>query len=385
MTTDKNQVFEEGTLNFADISEIIDNGIKQPENTLNLEDLNTTTSKETKPEEEITTLEDIKSTQENKEDVELDSNIINNEDEVKEDVNISKPKGNLDYNSIKNKLLEKGIWEDITLEIGEDEKDLSNIEDLDEETFLAILQEQNKIKESEIKNSSINKEGLDDMTLKLIDISKAGGDITDIVKQYDEHVNPLNGLDLTDSKTQEALIINQLRRQGLSNVVIKNSVLEMRSNGTVEDSANQIVQNTNKIFNKYLDDKKQQAEDKKKEEESNRNEFKKDLSSVYKDEFGLDVKVANRLVKFGTNNDFIQDKYKEIMSNPKLASELIFFLEDQEAYLNYKSSNRDRAQKINTLKKINIIAKSKDKSSSTTTDDDKKSTKSTFTFEEIKD
>jgi hypothetical protein len=374
METNKNQGFEEGTLDFSDISKLIDNGIKEPEDTLKLEDLNTvevTDDNKVKDEEVNTNIKDEKE-------------VVQEQKPREDEVNKPKSEGSLDYNSIKNKLLEKGLWEDVTLEIGDEEKDLSNLDDLDEETFLAILEEQNKIKESEIKDSSINKEGLDDMTLKLIDISKAGGDITDIVKQYDEHVNPLNGLDLTDPKTQEALIINQLRRQNLSDIVIKNSVLEMRSNGTVEDSANQIVQNTNKIFNKYLDDKKQQAEDKKRDEVNSRNEFKKDLSSVYKEEFGLDVKVANRLVKFGTNDNFIQDKYKEVMSDPKLASELIFFLEDQEAYLKYKNNNRDRVQKINTLKKINIIGK-KDRTSSKSTDDNKKETKSTFTFEEIKD
>ena len=376
MDIDKNQEFQEGTLDFSDINKLVDNGVKEPEDTITLEDLNT--------------VEETSGGSDNKDEV-LDTNVKDNEivdeNKPKEDKEVvDKPQsdGSLDYNSIKNKLLEKGLWEDVTLEIGDEEKDLSNLEDLDEETFLAILEEQNKIKESEIKDSSINKEGLDDMTLKLIEISKAGGDITDIVKQYDEYVNPLNGLDLSDPKTQEALVINQLRRQGLSDVVIKNSVLEMRSNGTVEDSANQIVQNTNKIFNKYLDDKKQQAEYNKKEEINNRNEFKKDLSSVYKDEFGLDVKVANRLVKFGTNDNFIQDKYKEVMSDPKLASELIFFLEDQEAYLKYKNNNRDRAQKINTLRKINIIGK-KDRTSSKSTDDNKDSSKSAFTFEEIKD
>lgn len=369
MDIDKNQEFQEGTLDFSDINKLVDNGVKEPKDTLTLDDLNTV--EQTSDEVLETNVKD-------------DEIVDEKKPKDKEVVDKPQTDGSLDYNSIKNKLLEKGLWEDVTLEIGDEEKDLSNLEDLDEETFLAILEEQNKIKESEIKDSSINKEGLDDMTLKLIDISKAGGDITDIVKQYDEYVNPLNGLDLSDPKTQEALVINQLRRQGLSDVVIKNSVLEMRSNGTVEDSANQIVQNTNKIFNKYLDDKKQQAEDKKRQENQNRNEFKKDLSSVYKDEFGLDVKVANRLVKFGTNDDFIQDKYKEVMSDPKLASELIFFLEDQEAYLKYKNNNRDRAQKINTLKKINIIGK-KDRTSSKSTDDNKNSSKSAFTFEEIKD
>jgi len=372
MNTNKNQGFEEGTLDFSDINQLIDNGVKEVEETLTLEDLNTVEDKVEDKVEEVNLSDKSEVEEELKPEVKPSETKVDN-------------KSSLDYNSIKDKLIEKGLWEDVTLEIGDEEKDLSNIDDLDEETFLAILEEQNKLKESEIKGSSIEKEGLDDMTLKLIEISKAGGDITDIVKQYDEYVHPLNGLDLNDPKTQEALIINQLRRQGLSDVVIKNSVLEMRDNGTVEESANQIVQNTNKIFNKYLDDKKAQAEEKVKQEKSKRNDFKKNLSEVYKEDYGLDIKVANRLVKFGTNENFIKDKYDELMSDPKKASELIFFLEDPESYLKYKNNNRDRLQKINTLKKINIVSKSKDKSSSKSTDDEKKSTKSNFTFEEIKD
>ncbi len=383
MNTNKNQGFEEGTLDFSDINQLIDNGVKEVEETLTLEDLNTV--------EETVLKTEVEDTDDKKADT--DEKYLTETPEIKQDVNEelktsetkAENKSSLDYNSIKNKLIEKGLWEDVTLEIGDEERDLSNIDDLDEETFLAVLEEQNKLKESEIKGSSIEKEGLDDMTLKLIEISKAGGDITDIVKQYDEYVHPLNGLDLNDPKTQEALVINQLKRQGLSDIVIKNSVLEMRDNGTVEESANQIVQNTNKIFNKYLDDKKSQAEEKVKQEQTKRNDFKKGLSEVYKEDYGLETKVANRLVKFGTNDNFLKDKYDEVMSDPKKASELIFFLEDPEAYFKYKNSNRDRSQKINTLKKINIVSKNKDKSSSKSTDDEKKSTKSSFTFEEIKD
>lgn len=387
-------IFEEGTIDFSSLTDLLSEENDNPDEgegsgtEAQLEEGEGTVDEGTEEGEGTKTEDDDEGTKTEVEETEEEegksgSAEVKEEEEEGKEVSTG-TEGTLNFTSIKNKLIEDGMWQDVNLQAGEDEIVLSEMDNLDEETFLAILKEQDKLKEDNIKNSSIDKDGLDDVTLKLVEISRNGGDITEIVKQYEEHVHPLQGLDLKDPRVHEALVNHQLTKiQKVDPVVAQAAIEKYRESGMLEGKAKEVIENTNKIFNKYLDDKNNKALEEKQNKAKKAEEFSKNVFNRFKDVYKLDEKLSKNLSDFGSDKNAVMSKVEEILSDPEKATDFLFSLEDPEAYLKYKTKDADREGKIKTLKTISIIQKEKTKKSSTTDKENNEEEDSSFTFNEI--
>lgn len=113
---------------------------------------------------------------------------------------------------IKN-LIEDGFLEDVSITLNDEEVFLSEIDIQDKDTYDSILENIKAEKDKQRGEKYISKEGLDETFLKVIETKKAGGDISEILREnvqaIDQLSNLRNTLDSADveEKDKEQLAI----------------------------------------------------------------------------------------------------------------------------------------------------------------------------------
>lgn len=265
------------------------------------------------------------------------------------------------YSKLASKFLEKGKWQDavITKEDGTEVK-LSELDTIDEDTFFAIEESQNKFNEEDIKNNYIKKGDFDDNKLKLIEILKEGGDIKDVFATPEEAQRPFEGVDLEDTTIQKNVFFNYLTKvQKLNPEDAKVVLSNHDKRGELEPKVKEIVEGyqtdyDNKLAEKLETIKKENAERLNKDKE-----FSKSLEEIY-NKYDLDSKMAKKFSTLGTKRtkegDFELDSlYAEKMEKPDEAAELIWFMNDKEGYLKSKMAEGKIKSEKEHLKKISLV------------------------------
>jgi hypothetical protein len=328
----------------------------------------------TKPnvEEEITTQE-IPSTEEEEEEVETTVETVEEQEEeekpepkkAKENTN----SGNSSFTNITKKYIENGKWDDVVLEIDGEEVQLSELEDLDEDTFFQIQDAQEKLKEEERSEKFINKEGLNETSLKLIELQKNGGDISEAFRVYNEYVNPLEGLDLNNERIQEHLVRKSLERKVDDPDVINYTIEKYKKDLVLDKKAKEVVDFTNQAFDTYIQQKNTEAKDKKTEEVEAHKTYLNTLKEQYKD---VDLKPAlkNKFLQLANRDDKGEieaiNLVREQLKDPAQAKELLYFIAEREAYKKSIGIESKKTTNLDTFKKINIIKDRQKKQSGTT-------------------
>jgi len=248
------------------------------------------------------------------------------------------------YGSIVKQLLEDGFWEDgqITIETEEGAQEvlLSELSDIDEDTFKALKEGQKKLKDEEFQNKYLSKEGLDERTLKLIEIAKNGGDIRELLQVQAEVVNPLEGLDLEDSAVQEWIVAQTLLSQGHDQVIVQNTIAQYKKDLVLDAKADAIVKDINNRYDAQIEAKLEQRKQEKAKEAENQKLFRKSISEEVK-KLGLKDTLQKNLVdlasKFDENGVSNADNlYFEAKKDPALFAEIVFLMSNKQAYEEFK-------------------------------------------------
>lgn len=268
-----------------------------------------------------------------------------------------------EYSNVAKTFLESGEWDDVMVETEDGEVELSTLENLDRETFLAILESQKQFKkEAETAKES---EGLDENKKSLLNIIKNGGDLKEIFKEPSKLVKPYSedlGWDLDNEGHQEAIVFQQYRNQGIDEKRARDLVQLDKQDLALDLKAKQIVEHHHKSFDENI--KKTEAEflESKKKEEIELKEFRKNLSTSYKDIKDLSDSQIQKYVDVATkknkDGEFeIDNLYNSWMEDPKKASELAMFLADPETYLKVKTRATKVNSQLDTMRKISLIPK----------------------------
>lgn len=265
------------------------------------------------------------------------------------------------YSKLAEKFLEKGKWQDAEIEM-EDGKvvKLSELDTIDEETFFAIEDQQSKFNEEEIKTNYISKRGLDESRLKLIEIVKEGGDLTQIFKTPQEMQRPFEGVNLEDDTVQSTVFYNYLTKVEKHNAEVSKQILEAYAKrGELEGKVKEIVGKYQSEYDKKLETQLEAIKQEKAVKKQKDKEFTKSLEEIYS-QYELDQNLAKKFASLGTKRnqqgDFELDTiYGEKLEDPKEAAELIFFLTDKEGYLKSKMSSAKIENQKEQLRRINIL------------------------------
>lgn len=265
------------------------------------------------------------------------------------------------YGKLAKAFLNKGKWQDAEIEKEDGTViKLSELDEVDEETFFAISDSQNKFNEDEIKNNYIKKDGFDENKLKIIEILKEGGDIKDIFASPEEAARPFEGVDLDDSNVQKNVFFNYLTKvQNFNPEDAKVVLANHDKRGELGDKVKQIVGGYQSDYDNKLTQKLESIKSEKLERENKDKEFNKNLQEIYKN-YSLDEKLIKRFSTLGTkrteDGDYELDSlYADKMEKPEEAADLIFFLTDKEGYLKSKMADTKIKTETNHLKKINLV------------------------------
>lgn len=267
------------------------------------------------------------------------------------------------YSNLVKKYIDLGIWQDAKVEIDGEEVVLSEIGDLDEETFLNIQKSQHAAFKEDISEKYINKEELDEISLAIIDISKNKGDISralDIKKRF---IDPLEHFDLDNELHQEDLVRQKYMIQ--SNGALSESdidaIIEARKKDlTLDKEAYEYAEQLKKGYKAYLANESKKLEEERLQEEQSIKNLKKQVRDSL-EKYGLNDASRRSLSNFiGTkDNDPLMEMIQEIKSDPDKLAELIFFLNKKDDYIKAISNKATKDTGTKVLRTLKFIQDSK--------------------------
>jgi hypothetical protein len=261
-------------------------------------------------------------------------------------------------------LVEKGYWEDYDIEVDDPttgEKKLVPILDLPmtPELFEQLEVAQKEKKQEDLNSKYISKEGIDATTEKMIELKKAGGDITQLLQVESDFVNPLKNIDLENEQHQEYLVRQRLSlNQDLDEIDIESKIKRLKQNLTLDVEAKKIAEEVQERFDNYVEEKKQEHLLKLEAQKEEQKVFKKTISETYK---GFQIKNEN-LIKALVDSATKTDEYgladidklyfDSKTNNPELFAKAVFLLKNEEAFNEFMGIKIKNKISLDTTKTI---------------------------------
>ena len=287
-----------------------------------------------------------------------------------------------DYSKKLKDLIKDGIIDNFTINYDVDgesqEVYLEDIEDLTEEGYKQIVDGWKNAQKEKVDSEYISIKGLDEQTKKLIELKKAGGSISEILKENVTAIDHLTQLKerIDDEQIQINIVAQSLQQQGVRPNVITAQIKDLIDNGLLDTEANTILDSHLNIHQQAIEQKRQaELQRIDKEKEDNRN-LRKTLTNYYKEK-GLPDNIYKVLVdnatKLDQDNISNTDKlYFEASKDPQKLAEINFFLNNPEEFKKFISSKKvldTKLQNNKSLFTVNINRTNKPKVSANTLDE----------------
>lgn len=287
--------------------------------------------------------------------VEKDLEIIPNQEEKE----VEEPTDT--YNDVLN-YIKNGVLEDVEIEIGDDDNlqtiKLSEFKNISPEQLQNVIGGYKEALKREAQESLY--EGLDDKTKKMIELKKAGGDISELIEAEVKYVNPLKDFDLDNEQHQERLVRMSLQSQNLRPKVIDAMIADMKEDVSLDLEAKKIAEGINKQFDDYVETQKNQQLEAIKSSKEEQKEFKKNLTTVFRD-----YKLPENISKVILENSTVTDEYGltntdklyfDSKKDPSVFAEVSFILNNREEFkkfLGVKFKNEATVKEVNKIIRIN--------------------------------
>ena len=257
------------------------------------------------------------------------------------------------YDNLVLEMINDGDWIDGEIELEDGSAVmLSEMKNVTPELFKQIKESQKALKEEEFKSKYISVEGLDDTTKKMIELKKAGGDITPLLQAEAQYVHPLKGLDLDDDNVQMSLVAHKYRNMGLDEDIIQMKIEKLVKDSQLDLEAKKIITEVNNNFEAHVEAEKNKQLELRKQIEEEQKSFKKSVTESFRN-FGLEKEslvknLIDKTAKFDEYGLTEADKlYFESKKNPELHAKIAFLLSDEEAFSKFYSHKT----KLETTKK----------------------------------
>ena len=316
-----------------------------------------------------------KSTEEEKTAADNTNNEFSNEgvrNNEEEEVKIPKT----DYKGILSDLMSRGIINDISdyeFQVGENDEDKVSFKDLsieDKESFLDLIENVIKEKESGLLKDKIDTSSVSDFTRQLIEAEKSGANVNQILGVYRQYQAPIQDLDLSVKEDQMRVIRHFVNSLPISDEE-KDEQMEIyksQSDEFIEAKAKKFKGILDEKMKEYIQKQKEDAEKKKKEDEEASKRYRKDLRTEFNSSYELNEKMLSRLTDFALK---IDDKgetgvlraFKESMRDPKKAVDLIMYLMSPDEFIKQKSNKRVKQEQIKVIKMLGRTNKSRSSTS----------------------
>lgn len=298
---------------------------------------------------------------------------------IKEEV---KPVETSSFKKRLNNLIEDEVIENFSISILDDSGEnkevyLSDLEDVDEETYKTILKSYKEAKDNELKEKYISKDGIDEITEKLINVRKSGGDITQIIKENVSAIDSLQKLkvDIVDNEDLQLRIVGKdLKDKGLSDNVVNAQLKDYQDNLQLDTEAEKILNFHLSAHQGEIEAKSQAEMSRLEADKEKKKQSKKELQTVVKG-WGIPENIQKVIIENSTKED--QDGltnterlFFSAMENPEKYAKISFLLNNEEEYEKFFSSKKVLNSKIQGMKpmfELNLKSKKDIKTTPNTT------------------
>lgn len=299
--------------------------------------------------------------------LEKDTTTTSTEDiNLEEDENIQVTPNTLDYKSIVQELVDGGIWEPIgAFDTEEGEVPFEDM-NIDKDTFVALMKHNQEELKEKLTSNSVSIDGVSEFTKKLISIEKHGGDVQKALQAYQTIKQPLESIDINDTKGQRAICYLRLQQNGITGEEANDLIDSYEIKGILEDKAIAFKSQLDEAFNNWVTQQEQAAIDEDRKYRESLKTYKASLNEVFKSskEFNISETHRKKLLDIATKEredglfelDDLIDNHRR---NPVDAAELLLFVTDKEAFIKAKAQKLLDEQNKKVFKTINIIPKSK--------------------------
>lgn len=314
-----------------------------------------------KQEEPIKTVDDLFNKEEEKpEEIKVEETEPIKQEQRQEEVQA--PKGS-DYSELVKSLVEKGDWGDYTIkrtnDQGEEEEvDIVNLEHIDKELFFQLKEAQEADKKEEFEKNYISKDGIDEYTEKLIEISKQGGDLTQLIQTQATLINPVLKIkENRDEKSLIDLVAFKMQSQGYESDYINMKITKLLKDGVLDEEADKVINEIEANYNNHLEATKQQLKQQRDQVEKDRTEYRKTLSNKITS-FNLKEhdkrKTLDVASRYDENGISEAEKlfYKIKQEDPERYLEVVMLLSDKEMFESVKYTKAKNQAIVDTTKKV---------------------------------
>jgi hypothetical protein len=231
--------------------------------------------------------------------------------------------------------------------------------DLDPETFAQIVRSKEEAEKQEMLKDTFSTKGVSEFTKSLAEIESKGGSVAHLLQYKEAYLDPLATIDIDTESGQESVLSLYFQAQGRPDDEASILIAGFKSSGLLEEKALQAKEQIDKSIEKKFEEQKLALDLQEKQRQENLKSYRTDLTKKFGEKFELNETAKKKLLKFATEQD---DKrltpaakaFKEKMSDPDTAAELILYLMDSEEFLKQKTKEKVLESKISLANKIRI-------------------------------
>lgn len=266
-----------------------------------------------------------------------------------------------DYSKRLKSAIADGLIENFQITYNEQEAYLEDISDLTEEGYNEIITAYKAEKDKNLKEKYISTDDFDDQTKKLIEIKKAGGSITEIIKENITAIDQLTHLkaNIDNENVQANIVGKDLEQKGNDLELIQAQIQRLKERGELESRAEAILDNHLLLHNEAIEQKRQNELQRVEQEKEDFKTLRKNLSAEYK-QMGVPENIQKVLVDNATKLDADRisntDKlYFEAVKDPKRYAEINYFLNNPEEFKKTVASKQVLESKKENVKSMFTI------------------------------
>lgn len=264
------------------------------------------------------------------------------------------------FKNIVNSLIDSGDWEDLSIEhngkVYESLKDLAEEEGIDEELFKSLLLTQQDQKDSKLKENSVVLNNVDDTRKKIIEAIATGLPHEPILQTFDNFIEPLKKLDLSDDSMSAGLLAKYYKEvkkyddDYIHKHLIPKHVADLNLTETAEDVRKQYLSS----FESILQEQQQEIVTAKKAEEEKLKEEKKNTRDLLKNNEYADPFIKKGLDLLYNKDqegqaDWVKEIQNKLTTDPNFKVDFVHWMLDKEDYINKKRVDEKRQEKLKVL------------------------------------
>lgn len=272
-------------------------------------------------------------------------------------------------------------WEDYQVEHGDKVYDsiLDLIQEVEitPELFKGLLatQTQGQIKKLEEK-AVILKDDIDPVRAEIVKAIASGlSQYEPFVQTYDNVIEPLKKLDLSEQQTAESLIAKYYKEVNKwEDDYIRYKINQHKKELELEETAENIRRDYIQSFQSILEEEKQKEQQALQEAQKQQKEAQKRFKQYLKENEYDDPFIAKALplvfAEDGGETHWSKEIKHRMQDDPQFKAELAHWLLNKEDYINKKIAPIKREEKLKTINTVNLLGAAKKKTPTKTTEED---------------